>query len=82
MAAQGRGSASRSGLTDPYRIRACDGCSDLVDLVWWGGGLPIVTILSIWLYTFRGTPLPIITDADRRLTIEPGVYDTVAGWAG
>ena len=27
-----RGSASQSGSTNPYRIRACDGCSDLVGL--------------------------------------------------
>ena len=75
MAAQGRGVASRSGLTNPYQVRACDECSDMVDLVWWGGGLPIVTILEIWLHTFRETPLPIITAATRGLTTEPGVYD-------
>ena len=28
----GRGVASRSGLTNPYQLRACDGCSDLVGL--------------------------------------------------
>ena len=28
----GRGVASQSGLTDPYRLRACDECSDLVGL--------------------------------------------------
>ena len=34
----GRGVASRSGLTDPYQLRACDGCSDLV-------GLDLITVL-------------------------------------
>ena len=38
MIGSGRGSASQSGLTDPYRLRACDGCSPLV-------GLVIITVL-------------------------------------
>ena len=54
-----------SGFTFPYHGRACDECSDMVGLVWWSGGLPMLTILVIWVEAGHVRPLPIITTAAR-----------------
>ena len=53
----------------------------LVHLVWSGWTLPLLTIGSIWVGTCRVRPLPIITTADRRLTIDLGVEGSVMVWA-
>ena len=47
-------------------------------------GLPTLTNLRIWLYTYRVWPLPIITTAVKGLGIDlsvAGIVHQVAGWA-
>ena len=55
----GRGVASQSGLTDPYRIRACDECSDLV-------GLDLITNRYHLIDLGRIRPREVFTNHYRR----------------
>ena len=53
----------------------------LVVLVRCGWRLPSLTMLPIWVGTYRTAPLPTITTAARGLTIDVSVGASVVGWA-
>ena len=55
----GRGVASQSEFTDPYRLRACDECSDLV-------GLDLITNCYHLIDLSLGRPRDTFTNHYRR----------------